>query len=331
MIKKLNYEFCPIIKVTDADGKYVKVSKTFNYYASQKQTVDIRIYAGNDYSLARNQYEVTVIGLGGDALVRLPKPYVVSESHKSPEITVNKNDRSFVWQITPAHEFMFMPTVQIYDQDHRLIEVDVSVANGLLTVSGRAPSDHDLAKGYFNAVIVGKAEDIAELIGFETISEFRRENDVLIADLQKYYEHCPILKLLDLNDKEIICDITFRDNLNSQNVIIKSYGELIEGKYKLQVMGKTYCGSGVPTMNSETYSNPELIKDGDGFVWKIELANSYASSPIVQLTDKEGTLVKSKSEIKTTAEAIEIKIHDNNKEILEADLYSVSVFGPASE
>lgn len=329
MIKKLNYEFCPIIKVTDADGKYVKVDRTFNYHTSQKQTVDIRIYAGDEYALARNQYEVTVIGLGGDVHVSLPKPYVVSEFHKSPEITVNKNDRSFVWQITPDHEFMFTPAVQIYDRAYRLIEVDVNIANNLLTVSGRAPSNHDLAKGYFNAVIVGKAEDIAGLIGFETISEFRRENDVLIADLQKYYEHCPILKLLDLNDKEIVCDITFKDNFTSQKAIIKPYGELIDGEYKLQVIGKTYCGSDGFAINSENYSNPELIKAGDGFVWKIELANSYASSPIVQLADKEGNFVK--SEIKTTAKDVEIKIHDRNKETLEADLYSVLIVGPASE
>ena len=57
------YEFCPIIKVADANGKYVKVDRTFNYHASQKHSVDIRIYAGDEYALARNQYEVTVIGL----------------------------------------------------------------------------------------------------------------------------------------------------------------------------------------------------------------------------------------------------------------------------
>lgn len=57
------YEFCPIIKITDAAGKCVKVDRTFNYHASQKHSVDIRIYAGDEYALARNQYEVTVIGL----------------------------------------------------------------------------------------------------------------------------------------------------------------------------------------------------------------------------------------------------------------------------
>lgn len=191
---------------------------------------------------------------------------------------------------------------------------------------------------YGNYIAVGDpdasiviSKEFSEFDVYTTDKEIFQEDGSITWEfiLPNEYYGIPIFQLLDSEDKIVKSEITFVHDTNT--VIVKfdwSEPSLPSGTFKLLVAGRKQIELKENIVIHEEKICPDLEVEADGYArWAFKISNSYLMQPIIQVVDKNGTVVHPLIQYSATLKRFTISIkRDSNKDISEGE-YTAVLFG----